>query len=152
MFDLVIKPFKSNGVLYERGTVITDPSLIRRYILKIREGKILQVNLEDEILNYKFNILVQRYHLDENQILIDAGILEQPSFQVEESAYDSIEEVNAVEEIAEESTEEVTEESTEEVNAVEEVDYESMTPGQKSAYTKRMKKLAALAEKENISE
>ena len=130
MFDLVIKPFKSNGVLYERGTVITDPSLIRRYILKIREGKILQVNLEDEILNYKFNILVQRYHLDENQILIDAGILEQPSVQVEESADDSIEEVNAVEEI----------------------DYESMTAGQKSAYTKRMKKLAALAEKENISE
>ena len=28
MFDLVIKPFKSNGIFYERGSVITDPAQI----------------------------------------------------------------------------------------------------------------------------
>lgn len=74
MFDLVIKPFKSNGVLYERGTVITDPSLIRRYILKLREGKILQVDLDNEQLKYKFDILVKKYHLDKDKILKEAGI------------------------------------------------------------------------------
>ena len=74
MFDLVIKPFKSNGVLYERGTVITDPSLIRRYILKLREGKILQVDLDNEQLKYKFDILVKKYHLDKDKILKEARI------------------------------------------------------------------------------
>ena len=74
MFDLVIKPFKSNGVLYERGSVITDPSLIRRYILKLREGKILQVDLDNEQLKYKFDILVKKYHLDKDKILKEAGI------------------------------------------------------------------------------
>lgn len=79
MFDLVIKPFKSNGVLYERGTVITDPSLIRRYILKVREGKILQVNLDNEKLAYKFDIVVQKYQLDKNKIMVDAGLAKKPS-------------------------------------------------------------------------
>ena len=74
MFDLVIKPFKSNGIFYERGSVITDPSLIRRYTLKIREGKILQVNLNDEKLKYKFDILVKKYRLNSDEILKEAGI------------------------------------------------------------------------------
>lgn len=127
MFDLVIKPFKSNGVLYERGTVITDPSLIRRYILKLREGKILQVDLNNEKLKYKFDILVQRYHLNKDEILAAAGLVTQPSTPVDEEV--EIEEPK-----------------------IEEVDYDSMTPAQKSAYTKKMKKLAKLAEQENISE
>lgn len=84
MFDLVIKPFKSNGVLYERGTVITDPSLIRRYILKLREGKILQVDLDNEQLKYKFDILVQKYHLDKDKILAAAGLITPPSTPVDE--------------------------------------------------------------------
>lgn len=74
MFDLVIKPFKSNGIFYGRGSVITDPSLIRRYTLKIREGKILQVNLNDEKLKYKFDILVKKYRLNSDEILKEAGI------------------------------------------------------------------------------
>lgn len=121
MFDLVIKPFKSNGVLYERGTVITDPSLIRRYILKLREGKILQVDLNDKTLKYKFDILVQRYHLDKDKILAAAGLITPPSTPVEEPK-------------------------------IEEVDYDSMTPAQKSAYTRKMKKLAELAKSKDISE
>lgn len=111
MFDLVIRPFKSNGVLYERGTVITDPSLIRRYIMKVREGKILQVDLENEKSAYKFDILTQKHNLDKNDILIAAGLLDEPSNQVEPEIND-------------------------------EVNYDSLTPAQKSAYTKRMKKLA----------
>ena len=74
MFDLVIKPFKSNGIFYGRGSVITDPSLIRRYTLKIREGKILQVDLDNEQLKYKFDILFKKYHLDKDKILKEAGI------------------------------------------------------------------------------
>ena len=126
MFDLVIKPFKSNGVLYERGTVITDPSLIRRYILKLREGKILQVDLDNEQLKYKFGILVQKYHLDKDKILAAAGLITPPSTPVDEVQPEE--------------------------PKVDEVDYENMTPAQKSAYTKKMKKLAKLAEQENISE
>lgn len=126
MFDLVIKPFKSNGVLYERGTVITDPSLIRRYILKLREGKILQVDLDNEQLKYKFDILVQKYHLDKDKILAAAGLITPPSTPVDEVQPEE--------------------------PKVDEVDYENMTPAQKSAYTKKMKKLAKLAEQENISE
>ena len=126
MFDLVIKPFKSNGVLYERGTVITDPSLIRRYILKLREGKILQVDLNDKTLKYKFDILVQKYHLDKDKILAAAGLITPPSTPVDEVQPEE--------------------------PKVDEVDYENMTPAQKSAYTKKMKKLAKLAEQENISE
>lgn len=126
MFDLVIKPFKSNGVLYERGTVITDPSLIRRYILKLREGKILQVDLNNEKLKYKFDILVQRYHLNKDEILAAAGLVTQPSTPVDEVQSEE--------------------------PKIDEVDYENMTPAQKSAYTKKMKKLAKLAEQENISE
>lgn len=126
MFDLVIKPFKSNGVLYERGTVITDPSLIRRYILKLREGKILQVDLNNEKLKYKFDILVQRYHLNKDEILAAAGLVTQPSTPVGEVQSEE--------------------------PKIDEVDYENMTPAQKSAYTKKMKKLAKLAEQENISE
>lgn len=126
MFDLVIKPFKSNGVLYERGTVITDPSLIRRYILKLREGKILQVDLDNEQLKYKFDILVQKYHLDKDKILAAAGLIAPPSTPVDEVQPEE--------------------------PKVDEVDYENMTPAQKSAYTKKMKKLAKLAEQENISE
>ena len=126
MFDLVIKPFKSNGVLYERGTVITDPSLIRRYILKLREGKILQVDLDNEQLKYKFDILVKKYHLDKDKILAAAGLITPPSTPVDEVQPEE--------------------------PKVDEVDYENMTPAQKSAYTKKMKKLAKLAEQENISE
>ena len=126
MFDLVIKPFKSNGVLYERGTVITDPSLIRRYILKLREGKILQVDLDNEQLKYKFDILVQKYHLDKDKILAAAGLITPPSTPVDEVQPEE--------------------------PKVDEVDYENMPPAQKSAYTKKMKKLAKLAEQENISE
>ena len=126
MFDLVIKPFKSNGVLYERGSVITDPSLIRRYILKLREGKILQVDLNNKTLKYKFDILVQRYHLDKDKILAAAGLITPPSTPVDEVQPEE--------------------------PKVDEVDYENMTPAQKSAYTKKMKKLAKLAEQENISE
>ena len=126
MFDLVIKPFKSNGVLYERGTVITDPSLIRRYILKLREGKILQVDLDNEQLKYKFDILVQKYHLDKDKILAAAGLITPPSTPVDEVQPEE--------------------------PKVDEVDYENMTPAQKSAYTKKMKKLAKIAEQENISE
>ena len=126
MFDLVIKPFKSNGVLYERGSVITDPSLIRRYILKLREGKILQVDLDNEQLKYKFDILVQKYHLDKDKILAAAGLITPPSTPVDEVQPEE--------------------------PKVDEVDYENMTPAQKSAYTKKMKKLAKLAEQENISE
>jgi len=126
MFDLVIKPFKSNGVLYERGTVITDPSLIRRYILKLREGKILQVDLDNEQLKYKFDILVQKYHLDKDKILAAAGLITPPSTPVDEVQPEE--------------------------PKVDEVDYENMTQAQKSAYTKKMKKLAKIAEQENISE
>src|SRR5699024_4488873 len=126
MFDLVIKPFKSNGVLYERGTVITDPSLIRRYILKLREGKILQVDLDNEQLKYKFDILVQKYNLDKDKILAAAGLIAPPSTPVDEVQPEE--------------------------PKVDEVDYENMTPAQKSAYTKKMKKLAKIAEQENISE
>lgn len=126
MFDLVIKPFKSNGIFYERGTVITDPSLIRRYILKLREGKILQVDLDNEQLKYKFDILVQKYHLDKDKILAAAGLITPPSTPVDEVQPEE--------------------------PKVDEVDYENMTPAQKSAYTKKMKKLAKLAEQENISE
>ena len=126
MFDLVIKPFKSNGVLYERGTVITDPSLIRRYILKLREGKILQVDLNDKTLKYKFDILVQRYHLDKDKILAAAGLITPPSTPVDEVQPEE--------------------------PKVDEVDYDSMTPAQKSAYTRKMKKLAELAKSKDISE
>ena len=126
MFDLVIKPFKSNGFLYQRCTVITDPSLIRRYILKFREGKILQVDLDNEQLKYKFDILVQKYHLDKDKILAAAGLITPPSTPVDEVQPEE--------------------------PKVDEVDYEIMTPAQKSAYTKKMKKLAKLAEQENISE
>lgn len=126
MFDLVIKPFKSNGIFYERGTVITDPSLIRRYILKLREGKILQVDLDNEQLKYKFDILVQKYHLDKDKILAAAGLITPPSTPVGEVQSEE--------------------------PKIDEVDYENMTPAQKSAYTKKMKKLAKLAEQENISE
>ena len=126
MFDLVIKPFKSNGVLYERGSVITDPSLIRRYILKLREGKILQVDLNDKTLKYKFDILVQRYHLDKDKILAAAGLITPPSTPVDEVQPEE--------------------------PKVDEVDYDSMTPAQKSAYTRKMKKLAELAKSKDISE
>ena len=126
MFDLVIKPFKSNGVLYERGTVITDPSLIRRYILKLREGKILQVDLDNEQLKYKFDILVQKYHLDKDKILAAAGLITPPSTPVDEVQPEE--------------------------PKVDEVDYDSMTPAQKSAYTRKMKKLAELAKSKDISE
>ena len=136
MFDLVIKPFKSNGVLYERGTVITDPSLIRRYILKLREGKILQVDLDNEQLKYKFDILVQKYHLDKDKILAAAGLITPPSTPVDEV----------------QPEEPKVDEVQPEEPKVDEVDYENMTPAQKSAYTKKMKKLAKLAEQENISE
>lgn len=73
-FYLVGKNFKSNGKLYERGTVITVPSEIRRFVLKVREGKILYIDLENQRSAYKFDILVQKYGLDKKAILAAANI------------------------------------------------------------------------------
>ena len=49
--------------------MIADPSLVRRFILKVREGKILHVNLKDAKSSYKFDIMVQKYNLDKDAIL-----------------------------------------------------------------------------------
>lgn len=74
MFEIVAKPFKTNGMLFEIGSVITDPSLIRRYLLKIREGKILRVDLADEKSKAKFDKLVLKHNLNIEVIFEEAGI------------------------------------------------------------------------------
>ena len=74
MFEVVARPFKTNGMLFEVGSVITDPSLIRRYLLKIREGKILRVDLADEKSKAKFDKLVLKHNLNVEEILNEAGV------------------------------------------------------------------------------
>lgn len=73
-FFLVGKNFKSNGQLFERGTVITDPSLVRKFVLKVREGKIIHVDLDNERSAYKFEMLVLKYNLDKDAILAAVNI------------------------------------------------------------------------------
>lgn len=74
MFEIVARPFKTNGMLFEVGSVVTDPSLIRRYLLKIREGKILRVDLADEKSKAKFDKLVLKHNLNVEEILKEAGV------------------------------------------------------------------------------
>ena len=61
-------------MLFEIGSVVTDPSLIRRYLLKIREGKILRVDLADEKSKAKFDKLVLKHNLNVDVIFEKAGI------------------------------------------------------------------------------
>ncbi|MNU34904.1 hypothetical protein D3C71_234910 [compost metagenome] len=42
--SVVKRPFKTNGVFYAAGTVITDPAAIRLYRTKVAEGKIVEVD------------------------------------------------------------------------------------------------------------
>jgi hypothetical protein len=74
MFDIVAKPFKSNGMLFEVGSVITDPTLIRRYLLKLREGKVLRVDLDNEKSKVRFDKLVLKHNLNVDVIFETAGI------------------------------------------------------------------------------
>ncbi len=74
MFEIVARSFKTNGMLYEVGSVVTDPSLIRRYLLKIREGKILCVDLADEKSKAKFDKLVLKHKLNVEEILKEVGV------------------------------------------------------------------------------
>ena len=74
MFEIVAKSFKTNGMLFEIGSVVTDPSLIRRYLIKIREGKILRVDLADEKSKAKFDKLVLKHNLNVDVIFETAGI------------------------------------------------------------------------------
>ena len=74
MFDIVAKPFKSNGMLFEVGSVITDSTLIRRYLLKLREGKILRVDLDNEKSKVRFDKLVLKHNLNIENILKEAGV------------------------------------------------------------------------------
>lgn len=74
MFEIVARSFKTNGMLFEVGSVVTDPSLIRRYLLKIREGKILRVDLADEKSKAKFDKLVLKHNLNVEVILKEAGV------------------------------------------------------------------------------
>ena len=80
MFDIVARPFKTNGMLFEVGSVVTDPSLIRRYLLKIREGKVLRVDLANETSKARFDKLVLKHNLNVENILKEAGV-KSPSTQ-----------------------------------------------------------------------
>ncbi|MNB69312.1 hypothetical protein D3C75_158400 [compost metagenome] len=44
LINVVKRPFKSNGVHYAAGTVITDPAAIRLFRTKVNEGKIVEVD------------------------------------------------------------------------------------------------------------
>lgn len=44
LINVVKRPFKSNGVHYAAGTVITDPAAIRLFRTKVNEGKIVVVD------------------------------------------------------------------------------------------------------------
>jgi membrane protein involved in colicin uptake len=41
---VVRRPFKTNGIMYEVGSVIPDPTLIRFFKTKLRDKKIVEVN------------------------------------------------------------------------------------------------------------
>lgn len=44
LISVVKRPFKTNGVFYAAGTVITDLAAIRLYRTKVAEGKIVEVD------------------------------------------------------------------------------------------------------------
>lgn len=44
LINVVVRPFRSNGVFYAAGTVISDPAAIRYYRGKVNEGKIVAVD------------------------------------------------------------------------------------------------------------
>ena len=44
---IVKRPFKSNGVFYAAGSVITDPAEIRLYKTKVKDGRIIDVYEQD---------------------------------------------------------------------------------------------------------
>ena len=44
LINIVKRPFTTNGEFYAVGTVIADPTAIRLYKSKVREGKIVEVN------------------------------------------------------------------------------------------------------------
>lgn len=45
----VKRAFKSNGICYEVGSIILDPTLIKLFKTKVKEGRIIEVTM----LNYK---------------------------------------------------------------------------------------------------